>query len=326
MANGRVLAKVLTELARTLVTDYSGQVVLQRLVRRVPDVLPGTGAGVLIGSHRDMRFVAASDEGLLGVETLQLGSGAGPCFEAFRTGEAVLLPDLAFDERFPQFSALARSAGRAAAVLALPMFDTGKPIGALDLYLPELGGLDDDDAAAARVLADVGACYMINWQARKKARKGPAARPDPDLHDGVTGLPNRSLLRDRLQQARARGQRSELTTAVLSIDLEGVQSTSDGHSQQVGDEVLSTMAQRLRKVLRPSDMLGRLPGHQFLIVVENVHDPRVAEHLASRVADILAKPLTTETIGQIDLTTSVDVAFAGPARDLPTNLLDNGKT
>lgn len=73
-------------------------------------------------------------------------------------------------------------------------------------------------------------------------------------------------------------------------------------------------------------MLGRLPGHEFVLVVESVHDPRVGEHLTRRVADALAEPLTTETIGQTDLTPSVAVAFAGPARDQPTNLLDSGET
>jgi hypothetical protein len=98
------LADVLSEFARTLVTDFPIQAILDHLVVRIVDVLPVTAAGVsLIAPGRHPRYVAASDPAALRFEQLQSELAEGPCLVAFEAGEAVSVPDLRSDRRFPSF-------------------------------------------------------------------------------------------------------------------------------------------------------------------------------------------------------------------------------
>ena len=81
------LAQVLAEFAHTLGTDFSIQKILDHLVRRVVDILPVTGAGVMMmGEGKELHFIAASDEVVMRIEGLQNELGEGPCLQAYRTG------------------------------------------------------------------------------------------------------------------------------------------------------------------------------------------------------------------------------------------------
>src|SRR5580658_9630155 len=114
MANDRQLLTVLSEFARTMVTDFPIQAILDRLVERIVEVLPITSAGVtLISASAQPRYVAASNRHALRFEMLQSDLGEGPCLAAYRTGEAVAVPDLVNDDRFGQFSDLAGHDGLA---------------------------------------------------------------------------------------------------------------------------------------------------------------------------------------------------------------------
>ena len=89
------LSEVLSEFARTLVTDFPIQAILDHLVGRIVHVLPITAAGVtLISDGADPRYIAASDESALRFEKLQTRLGQGPCVAAYETGQAVAIPDL----------------------------------------------------------------------------------------------------------------------------------------------------------------------------------------------------------------------------------------
>jgi len=86
------LTEVLVEFARTLGTDFSIQKILDHLVLRIVDILPITGAGVmLMGEQQDLHFVAASDEAVLLIEGLQNELHEGPCLDAYRSGQPVAI-------------------------------------------------------------------------------------------------------------------------------------------------------------------------------------------------------------------------------------------
>ena len=115
------LEQVLVEFARTLVTDFPIQGILDHLVQRIVDVLPVTAAGVtLISPGMDPHYIAASDDAALRYERLQTEIGEGPCTMAYDSGESVAVPDLAADDRFPRFAPPAIEAGLAA-VFAFPL-------------------------------------------------------------------------------------------------------------------------------------------------------------------------------------------------------------
>jgi hypothetical protein len=112
MATERQLSAVLSEFARTMVTDFPIQGNLERLVHRIVEILPITAAGVtLIAPNTNPRYVAASDESALRYEQLQTELGEGPCLAAYRAGEAVAVADLGSDARFKVFGPRAVAAG-----------------------------------------------------------------------------------------------------------------------------------------------------------------------------------------------------------------------
>jgi diguanylate cyclase (GGDEF)-like protein len=323
VADDRRLAQVLIEFAHTLVGDFSIQAILDHLVERVITIVPVTGAGVLLMSADGaLRFVAASDEVLGQVEPLQVEFDEGPCIEAWRTGEQVLIPDLGTDQRFPQFSPRARESGLGA-VFSFPMNVEGECLGALDVYLEEPGHLAAADVIATQVLADVAASYVLNSRNHAAARQATEELRLRTLHDELTGLPNRTLLHDRLEQAVAKAKRSGGVAAVLFVDLDRFKTINDHHGHHVGDQTLVAVADRLRRAVRPADTLARLAGDEFVIVCEELQDAATAENVAKRIADALARPVDLDGVGTVDVSASVGIAFAGRGTDLPEVILQD---
>ncbi len=321
MADDRQLAEVLIEFAHTLLGDFSIESILDRLVERTLGVVPVTGAGVLLmGEDGELRFAAASDEVLRRIEPLQVELGEGPCIEAWRTGEQILIPDLGLDSRFPNFSPRARAAGLGA-VFSFPMAVGGDPLGALDVYQQEPGSLSPADVYVMQVLADVAASYVFNSRAHAATRQVAEELLRRSLHDELTGLPNRALLHDRLEQAIAKSQRSGAMAAVLFVDLDQFKLVNDNHGHLAGDRALIAVADRLRNAVRPADTLARLAGDEFVILCDEFDDAAVAEHVAKRVADALARPLDLDGIGPVEVSASVGIAFAGAGTDLPEAIL-----
>src|SRR5687767_881245 len=167
MVHEEKFSAVLSDLARTLATDFPIQGILDHLVESIVEVLPITSAGVtLISGGRAPRYIAASDGDALRFERLQTDIAEGPCVLAYESGEAVAVPDLRTDERFPRFSQAALDAGLAA-VFTFPLCGEGEGrLGALDLYRDTPGVLGSHDMDAAQTLADVAAAYLLNAHAR----------------------------------------------------------------------------------------------------------------------------------------------------------------
>ncbi len=316
----KLLADVLAEFAHNLSDGFQIQKILDHLVRRIRDVLPITGAGVmLMGPGDELHFVAASDAEILTIQTLQNELGEGPCLEAYQSGDPVSVPDLSQDARFPQFSSRACEAGLAA-VFTFPMSLDGNRLGALDLYRDRTGQLDPPAMKAAQVLADVAAAYIRNARDRADSAQTLGVLRQRSLHDPLTGLPNRTLLRERLEQAVARASRSHEVVAVLFVDLDRFKRVNDRFGHHAGDRLLVAVAERLRRVLRAGDTLARLSGDEFVIICEGLDRSELAEHVAARVAEALAPTfaLNGETV---QITASVGVAFCGPAEEMPETLL-----
>ena len=140
------------------------------------------------------------------------------------------------------------------------------------------------------------------------------------LHDPLTGLPNRSLLLDRLQQALARADRRPQKVAVLFLDLDRFKVINDSLGHQTGDRVLVAVADRLVASLRPGDTATRFGGDEFVVVCEEVVDERQALEIAERLAARLREPFM---LGgeEVFLSVSVGVSLANGSEDDPTALL-----
>ncbi len=314
------LSAVLSDFARTLATDFPIQRILDHLVGRIVEILPITAAGVtLISDGNAPQYIAASDDSAMLFERLQTELRDGPCMWAYEHGEAVSVPDLATDARFPLFTQSA-VAGGLGAVFTFPLRDGTGRLGALDLYRSTPGELASHDMAAAQTLADVAAAYLLNAQAREDSRTTSEQFRHGALHDPLTGLPNRLLLQQRLEHAAQRAQRSHTNAAVLFVDLDRFKRVNDTHGHHVGDDLLRAIAQRLAAVVRPGDTLARFSGDEFVFLCEDLHSAEDVEALATRVDGAFIEPFSVGGV-QLAVTASVGMAFAGPGEDISDKLV-----
>lgn len=111
-------------------------------------------------------------------------------------------------------------------------------------------------------------------------------------YDGLTGLPNRVMLQDRLQQAWLAQQRGSRLLGVLFLDLDRFKDINDHYGHEVGDLVLKATAERLKAVMRESDTVARLAGDEFVILAPGLRTLDDAEQLAQKLIDRFAHPLS----------------------------------
>lgn len=109
--------------------------------------------------------------------------------------------------------------------------------------------------------------------------------------DALTGLPNRVMLHDRLQQALLAAQRGPRLLGVFFLDLDRFKQINDLHGHAVGDQVLKAVADRLRSAVRPSDTVARLSGDEFVILAPGLRSAEDAQFVAAKLLDRFAQPL-----------------------------------
>ena len=190
MTSERKLSEVLSEFARTMVTNFPIQGILDHLVKQTVDILPITAAGVtLITPGAQPYYVAASNDSALRYEKLQTELDEGPCVAAFRTGEAVSVPDLRSDDRFDKFRP---ASGDYEAIL-------------MDCQMPEMDGYQ----AAAAIRAHEGPhqhtpIIAMTASAREEdKRRCLAAGMDDHLAKPMAKADLLNVLHQTLKTARA---------------------------------------------------------------------------------------------------------------------------
>jgi diguanylate cyclase (GGDEF)-like protein/PAS domain S-box-containing protein len=134
-------------------------------------------------------------------------------------------------------------------------------------------------------------------------------------HDMLTGLPNRVLLEDRLQQARALAHRTGCRFAVLFLDLDRFKIINDTLGHSIGDELLRLVASRLKKSLRETDTVARIGGDEFIVLLSNVKDCSDVSALAGKILKSLIVPFTLRE-HELFITTSMGICI------YPDNSLD----
>jgi diguanylate cyclase (GGDEF)-like protein/PAS domain S-box-containing protein len=130
-------------------------------------------------------------------------------------------------------------------------------------------------------------------------------------HDVLTGLPNRALIRDRLQHALIRAERTGSRVAVVWGDLDGFKAVNDLHGHLVGDQLLVEVARRLRGAARAMDTVGRWSGDEFIVICEELEDERGARLVAERLLGEVVLPVDHGRT-YIDVAMSLGVALAEP--------------
>ncbi|MBL8251269.1 MAG: EAL domain-containing protein [Candidatus Competibacter sp.] len=144
-------------------------------------------------------------------------------------------------------------------------------------------------------------------------------------HDALTELPNLNLLRDRLKQAIARAQRTDLSLALLFVDLDHFKKINDGFGHSVGDALLQAAAARLENCARKQDTIARVGGDEFICVLEDLQQEDRAVDFATKLLNVLQVPFEVEA-RECFITASIGIClFPKDGEDVET-LLKNADT
>ncbi|MGO9247147.1 MAG: putative bifunctional diguanylate cyclase/phosphodiesterase [Solirubrobacteraceae bacterium] len=165
-----------------------------------------------------------------------------------------------------------------------------------------------------------------SFESERRKTDEELARREEELsflatHDPLTGLPNRTLILDRVEQMLARSRRSQTPVAALFVDLDNFKSINDTLGHGVGDELLGAVAARLDGVVRATDALGRLGGDEFVVVTEELSLETGPELIAERLLEALKAPFNLGAQGETRVSMTASIGIAGADHSSAEELL-----
>ncbi|MEF3275580.1 MAG: EAL domain-containing protein [Chloroflexus sp.] len=179
-----------------------------------------------------------------------------------------------------------------------PLADTK---GALVIFCPQTGWMSENDQTLLRIAAEL--FYLIAEHTQLNAQLQYQVR-----YDALTGLPNRHLLQERIELALHDARERRHIVALLFIDLDGFKQVNDSLGHPIGDRFLKHVSQAFAACVRPQDTLGRMGGDEFLLLMPDLPDARLADIAAQRLLDALQTPYIHE--GQeLRLTASIGISL-----------------
>jgi diguanylate cyclase (GGDEF)-like protein len=147
------------------------------------------------------------------------------------------------------------------------------------------------------------------WTASRKLRAQSAANWELASHDRLTGLANRELLQERVQQALRGSTRSGRHCALLLLDLDRFKEVNDTLGHHVGDLLLQQVGPRLEGVLRDGDSIARLGGDEFVVLLTDLEDPLRARDVAKRIVMVVSAPFRLDSMS-VDVDVSIGIALS----------------
>ncbi|WP_290649567.1 diguanylate cyclase [Aquisalimonas sp.] len=215
------------------------------------------------------------------------------CASVVATGERHICPDVRMEDRWPDYRWFAVAHG-IHSIWSEPLRSRdGNTLGALTVFRAEAGRPTCEQLDALQRLADLGAVAVSHANFLEELESQA-------YHDGLTGLPNRRLLSDRLAHQLGLARRSRQPVAVLLLDVDGFKQVNDQLGHHEGDRLLCRLANELGSVLRPGDTLARLGGDEFVVVAALGHSgdaPALAERLLAAAKRLSATNCAGISIG-----------------------------
>ena len=252
--------------------------------RILTDVLDIDYGGVLklMPGGEELRLVSAVGvpEELIGKATVPADYRSQSGY-ALATGKATVVDDWSAETRFQKSTLQTEQGMQSAAVILIKGKE--EPFGLLGAGSRQLRRFTREDVNFMQAIANV----LANAIERRRTEERTQHEA---LHDALTGLPNRSLFRDRLQHALSVAARRQTAIAVLFLDLDQFKLVNDSLGHAAGDELLAAVAPQIEQALRPGDTVARFGGDEFAVLVEDVGDERGATRIAERIAEALARP------------------------------------
>ena len=199
------------------------------------------------------------------------------------------------------------------------LLDAAPPTGATNRWEGEIGFRSPD--GIARILSVVvqvvrntdGSVHHWSTITRDitEERQTQAELARQATHDALTGLPNRVLFVRKTTEALERSRTTHATVAVLFIDLDKLKHVNDTIGHAVGDQLIVTVSRRLAAATRPTDLVARISGDEFVVLCEGLLDEQVALDVAERIRASITGPLVLQGV-EIEAGASVGVAMSTP--------------
>ncbi len=289
---------------------------LQEACRTATDVLPLDAAVISkIGDDRtSLEFLTeaggSTPESLRARDSVDPGT---PTNYMLVTSKPLLVQDWQSEQRFNLTDRVVEQGIRSS--IGARIEGQVEPWGVFRVFSREPNAFTEHDVnfvvALANILADA-----IERQDAEDALEHRA------LHDVLTGLPNRSLFTDRLEQALERVRRHPGSlAAILFIDVDHFKQVNDSLGHQAGDDLLINVATRLREAVRPTDTVARFGGDEFGLLLEEIASERVAIATAERIAASFARPFVLDSGSQF-VTASIGIALADGHQEADALLRD----
>lgn len=176
---------------------------------------------------------------------------------------------------------------------------SGRPESSYDIRITPLIGQRQEFSGWLVVMRDISDRKLLEEKLQVLA-----------YYDILTGLPNRALLRDRLEQTLKRNRRNELLSGVIFLDLDRFKEINDTYGHSVGDDILHQTAKRLRSAVRDSDTVSRFGGDEFVLVFPDIPDRETLAMMAQRILDVFEAPFTLKENLLFNLAPSLGLALA----------------
>lgn len=233
-------------------------------------------------------------------------SGRGPSGRAVTTRKAVACQSLAEDPVFAPYRKDALRCGLASCI-SLPLLVENRCLGVLGIYAREEHAFDGDEESLLQELANQLAFGLLAL--RLRTERGEALEQVQRLayFDNLTGLPNRRMFLERLEQATALALREKQQLALLFLDLDRFKDINDTLGHDGGDQLLKAVSKRLHDCVRQADTVARLGGDEFVIVLHTVHSQEQVESVAKKILAAFGHPFH---IGGRELYSSTSIGIA----------------
>ena len=296
----QMLLERLSRIQRSIVSHAALDEVLDRIVNGAAELLGDEVVGLrLVDKDKPGEMVLVASAGIAPElrRTERRGRvGEGIAGRAIAEGRLVVLENY---ETSPDANPAFASSGVRAA-MAAPVRERGEVVGSL-MVATRRPGRAYSAAEREMLLTFAEHASLALTDARTVGDAMHQA-----MHDSLTGLPNRALFLDRLEQALARAARSGAGVAVLFCDLDSFKTINDSLGHAAGDELLVGVARRLIGCVRPGDTAARFGGDEFVVLLEGISDEDVAS-AAQRILDSFGDPFA---IRDRDVFVAVSIGIA----------------
>jgi diguanylate cyclase (GGDEF)-like protein len=198
---------------------------------------------------------------------------------------------------------------RDSVLVAVPVADGDEGVAVLTARWPRPGAPPASQKEGIELFAAQAGASLRNAQVHRELASLKDRHAHEAAHDSLTDLPNRRRFHEHLERVCGRGRPGDLLS-VLFLDLDGFKEVNDVHGHDCGNELLVAVAKRLRNCVRPGDIVARMGGDEFTVMLTRIEQVAPAVEVAERIREMLTEPFVLGGNAEVRISTSIGIALA----------------